>query len=333
MLNLVHYSADEGVPFNSRNDKPAWERDEPVRPADRPFDGYLDLLTWQSRRVKLVPELNADGQLIGVSGVVAMKGWQLPGFDRYGRETMVGFVKPEKVQSGQDPWPPLGFRAGKELWRDSHTLFQSIAEKSERPKVLSWVDDLRQDGHLDRKQVQLDVYGVSADRAKIFYWRHESLPLPLGYLNDTTLIEVLREALTVSEDVREALRTAAWATLANRLAGDTGLNPDKDRVGKLLESFAPERLYWSRLERPYRGLLVSLAGAATPEDRSARVRNWFHDILHPTAMAAFDNTVGRVDRGRDLKAVAIGRGMLLGSLKKVQKKHTFPDHELKEGAA
>ena len=231
MLNLVHYSADDEVPFTFKasKDKPAWERDDTVQADDRRYDGYLDLLTWQSRRVRLVPEQNGENALLKVSGVVMMKGWQLPGFDRYGRETMVGFLKFEKAQKGQDPWPPLGFRFGKALWRDSHALFQSVSEKSERPKVLSWIDDLRQEGLLDRKQVLLNVFGISSNTAKIFFWRHESLPLPLDYLKkDASLLESLNHVLELAEEVGKVLVAAVW------LAAATTLKPGKDerKLGK-----------------------------------------------------------------------------------------------------
>ncbi len=325
MLNLVHYSVDDEMPFafKPREERPAWEATEPVQPADRPFRGYLDLLTWQSRRVKLVPDVNAEGELLGVSGVVAMKGWQLPGFDRRDRETMVGFVKSEKPQAGQDPWPPLGFKAGKELWRDCHALFQTRTESSARPQVLSWVDDLRTAGYLNWSQVLLDVHGLSADRAKIFYWRHESLPLPLDYLRNPELVQDLRRSVSLAESVvTDALRKAVWITAAGRLAGDSGMNPDTDRVRALVDSFAPERLYWSRLERPYRELLVALAAA---QDRPALIRAWFLDTLKPAAVEAFDDTIGRIDSGRDLKAVTAGRGVLFGLLKKLEPEDTSSD--------
>src|SRR5262249_1174695 len=113
MLNLVHYSADDEMPFafKAKADRPAWERDDEPRPVDRRYDGYLDLLTWQSRRVKLVAERDTEGNLLGVSGVVAMKGFQLPdGYWRYHYETMVGYIRAENAKGKQDPWPPLGFR-------------------------------------------------------------------------------------------------------------------------------------------------------------------------------------------------------------------------------
>jgi len=337
MLNLVHYSEEDSEPFafSAKKDKPAWERDEPVKPADRRYEGYLDLLTWQSRRVKLVPEVDAGGKLLGVSGVVAMKGWQLPGFDRYTRETMCGFLKADKAPKDQDPWPPLGFRAGRELWRESHALFQSVAEKSERPKVLKWIDDLRSAGLIAGKQLRIDVAGMNTNQAKIVYWRHESLPLPLAYLDDPALVAALKFALKLAEDVASnALRKSAWATVANRLTGETGMNPDKERVQSLLDSFAPEPLYWSRLELPYRDLLVTLADAADSEARTDLVAGWFDKVLYRCARDAFDRSVGQIDAGRDLKATTVGRGLLLRSLSLIRKQNKLPDkQDPQEGAA
>jgi CRISPR system Cascade subunit CasA len=303
MLNLVHYSEDDEEPFafSSNKDKPAWERDEPVKPADRRFDGYLDLLTWQSRRVKLVPELTADGKLVGVSGVVAMKGWQLPGFDRYTRETMCGFVKAEKAPEKQDPWPPLGFRAGKELWRDSHALFQSVAEKSERPKVLKWIDDLRGEHDLiPNKPLTIDVVGMNSNQAKIAYWRHESFVLPLDYLDEKKpeLLDTLKRGLRLAEEVADVLRHAVRAAVKLLLMGESGGEPDKDRLSDLCKSFAPEAHYWSRLEAPYRKLLMNLADSQTPEAKATIIIAWFNDKLTRFAWEAFNRTVGKLIRGR-----------------------------------
>jgi CRISPR system Cascade subunit CasA len=339
MLNFVQYSEDEEepFPFSAKRDKPAWERDELVTPAERMFDGYLDLLTWQSRRVKLVPEVDVEGTLLGVGGVVAMKGWQLPGFHRYTRETMSGFTKAEKAPKDQDPWPPLGFRAGKELWRDSHALFQSVAEKSERPKVLNWIDDLHgEHGLLADKPLRIEVAGMNSNQAKIAYWRQESFVLPLAYLDEKKpeLLERLRFALNLAEEVGSSLYGAAKKTIEARLQGDAGGKPDGERVKGLLDSFAPQSLYWSRLERPYRELLVKLADATTTEERTTLVADWFDKTLSPTAHNAFDHSVGQIDGGRDLKASTIGRGLLLRSLGSTRTRNNLPTKpELKDGAA
>jgi len=200
--------------------------------------------------------------------------------------------------------------------------------------VLSWINDLSTEhGLLDRKELQIDVAGMCADRAKIFFWRHESLPLPLAYLDDNELVGRLKDALKLAEEVGQALRSAAWATVANRLTGDSGMNPDKGRVSALLDSFAPERMYWSRLELPYRILLIDLADAEKPESRSTVIQNWFFKTLHKTALLAFEHSIGRMVAGRDLKATTIGAAMLRGLLLKIQKADNIPDLERKEGVA
>lgn len=328
-LNLVHYSADDDAPFAFRADKdlPAWERADETRPADRPYAGYLDLLTWQSRRVRLVPAEDGGADPCRVAGVVMMKGFQLPGgYERLGKETMVGFVEHETAG-----WQPLGFRQGRELWRDSHVLFQRTAEGTRRPPVLDWVNDLVKAGHKDETPIDIEVFGISADRARLFFWRHESFPLPLAYLDDGALVGHLKAALTLAEKVaKEALRPAAWAAAANRLTADAGMSPDKKRVSDVLDAMAPERLYWSRLELPFRGLLADLA-AALPDARDARVAAWFWDTLHAAAVRAFERSVEVIDAGRDLKAVIAGRGVLFANLKKIRTESHIPDR-VKAGA-
>jgi len=327
MLNLIHYSAEDEEPFSFRKDAdvPAWEREEETRAIDRKFDGYLDLLTWQCRRVKLIPERDHAGKLLGVSGVVTMKGFQLPDNSRFGKETMVGFVRKEKAKANEDPWPPLGFRSEKSLWRNCHVLFQSQAEKSERPKTLKWIDDLR----LKNGQIHLELYGMCSDRAKVFFWRHESWPLPLLYLDNALLVESLKQSLDLAECVAsQSLRAAVWAAVADRLTANADQSPDSKRVGSVIDSLGADRYYWSRLELPFREFLVSLA--ADVEQRETRVRKWF-GILREAAIGAFDETVGRLDGGRDLKAVNAGRSVLLARLRQIHDNAFGPD--IKGGAA
>jgi CRISPR system Cascade subunit CasA len=333
MLNMVHYSADDEAPFafKAKADRPAWERDDEQQlkrhEFDRRYDGYLDLLTWQSRRVKLVAERGPEGNLLGVSGVVSMKGFQLPGnYWRRNYETMVGYIRARDAKGRQDPWPPLGFRSGRDLWRDSHALFQTIAEDCQRSRSIDWLNELRQAGHLSRKQLQLDVSGMSADRAKIFFWRQESLPLPLAYLDKPELVESLKQALSLADSVAsEALRPSAWAAVANWMTAIPEMKPDTDRVRDVVDSFAPERIYWPQLERPFRKLLVDLA--ADGADLGDLIGRWYWDSLHSAARDAFDDSIGRIDGGRDLKAVNAGRGLLLSRLKKIRNDHHIPNRE------
>ena len=84
MLNLHRYAGDKGFPwdFDPDDDLAAWERlistdDDRAwqEGADRAPTGYIDLLTWQSRRLRLVPE--RDGDAVVVRQAVVVRG---PGF-------------------------------------------------------------------------------------------------------------------------------------------------------------------------------------------------------------------------------------------------------------
>jgi CRISPR system Cascade subunit CasA len=324
MLNLVHYSSVDESPFafKKQADRPAWERDDETKPEDRQYGGYLDLLTWQSRRVKLVAERDREANLLGVSGVVTMKGFQLPDdYWRYHYETMVGFVRAKDAKGKQDPWPPLGFRVGKALWRDSHALFQTVAESCQRPRILSWVDDLRQFGHLTRKQIQLDVAGMSANQAKIFLWRHEPLPLPLGFLHDANLMESLKKAVHLAEQVADTLSVAVWRAVATSLKpgkDETRLGKtERDAVKRAVQSLGAEDCYWSRLEEPSRRCIQELANEDDTH-RSKVVQHWFTDTLEPSAREAYQRTAGEMEESsRALRAAVSGEALLRHALDRI----------------
>lgn len=268
MLNLHPYDPEDEEPFAVRGeDLPAWERDVGPRAEDRTPTGYLDLLTWQSRRIRLQPEVGPDGSIL-VRRCVIMKGTQFPdGFSRHRKEPMLAFEHRERAPAGQDPWPALAFQPDRVVWRDSLALLQSLAEKRSRPKTVTWLHDLVGDGLLERSRVlTIDLLGMSVDRAKVHLWRHERLPLPLRYLDDPILVRALAEALALAENVATDLRLAAKELAKLLLAPDAddrnSRQPLEVDVKALRDHFGAERRYWSSLEQPFLGLLHRL-----PDDR------------------------------------------------------------------
>ena len=83
-----------------------------------------------------------------------------------------------------------------------------------------------------------------------------------------------------------------------------------------------------------RGIGRSIADtlAANGADLAMCVNGWYWNTLDPTAKNAFDKSIGRIDGGRDLKAVYAGRAVLISRLKKIRNDKHIPDQE-KEGAA
>ncbi|MDB5311576.1 MAG: CRISPR-associated protein Cse1 family [Gemmataceae bacterium] len=331
-LNLTVYDGEERPVVSDPEDAPVWEQPliEPHKQSATPF-GYLDFLTWQSRTLRVQPEI--ENERVVVRRVFYAQGRKC--------EPDTGFFNPMMAyarKDKKDPWQPVRFNEYRDLWRDSTALYHVCDPEDAFERAPRTIHDLAGDGLNSAlsatAKYKVSVFGLCTDKAKVNFWRQESLPLPLEYLEDVDLVGSLKTVLRLAEEVAsEALRKAVWVTAANRLTGDSGMNPDTDRVRALVNSFAPERLYWSRLELPYRKLIVDLANAKSSENRTALIRGWFLDILLPAALDAFDGSIGRTDSARDLRAVTVGRGLLHGQLKKVQKDNRIPNLEKQEGAA
>lgn len=300
LLNMVNVDGEASAPFefNPKDDAPAWEQGQVVVPEDRLPWGYLDLLTWQSRRVLL--EAGAQG----VSRIVLMKGYQLPSSaDIHTRETMIAFLRREKAASGQDPWPPLGFRAERALWRDSLALLKKVPDQRLPPRTFEELANR----DLDLGQpVGIAALGMSSDRAKVFLWRHERLPLPLQYLSDPALVGELGRAISASEEAGNELRKATWL-LAQEILFPEG-QPDKVRLRAFIDSLSTEGPYWSALDSPFRTLMVELAGAWPDQDQEKPLRAWA-TAIGLAASNAFEAAARSLETsGRGYRAAAEARG-------------------------
>jgi CRISPR system Cascade subunit CasA len=320
-LNLTIYDSDEKPVACDKDDGPIWERSPcpPYGDSETPR-GYLDFLTWQSRTLRLHPDLESGHITIRRASYSQGRVWkQIPGF-------YDPFAAYERVPDVGDRF--LQLRDNRDLWRDSAALFQfGKTDQFRGPTCLHTLGSLVSGGYLTASvQHRVMVAGarVESGQPNVLFWRQETLPLPLAYLDNDQLVESLKHVLALAEEVAKAVKAAAWAAAANWLTA----NPD--RVRSVVDSFAPERLYWSRLERPFREVLVGLA--AEGANLTACVNGWYWDTLHSAAAGAFDQSVGRIDGGRDLKAVNAGRGLLRSRLKKIRNDNHIPNRG-KEGAA
>jgi CRISPR system Cascade subunit CasA len=308
MLNLHPYNRALGLPFEAKpDDAPAWERTEGPQAEERWPTGYLDLLTWQSRQIRLLPEIDSGGRVV-VHQVVIMKGNQFPSeFTLHGRETMLAFWKLER---GVEAWLPLGFQEDRALWRDSLALLQSLDDRRARPRMLDRLDELAELGVLDRSaSIPIDLFGLCADRAKVLFWRHERTVVPLAYLKSDgeEILSRLGRALRLSEEAGQLLVTTARRVGEHILSGGPG-RADPRRLADLAERLAPGRPYWSRLELPFRRLLLTLP---TSEEALAE---WATEVRR-AARGAFDAAMSGLEVGpRTLRAVAQGGRLFIRDL-------------------
>ncbi|MBI2321915.1 MAG: type I-E CRISPR-associated protein Cse1/CasA [Chloroflexi bacterium] len=329
MLNLHRYHPTDDEPFPSEGpDLPAWERNEETTVGERRPAGYLDLLTWQCRRLLLRPESTGDGRIV-IREVVVRKGEQFPrGFLLHGRETMLAFVKRQQPKEGGEPWSPIGFEEEKALWRDSQALFQSLEGQHARPKMLDWLSDLVGDELLRRSQVlPLEAFGLAPDQKRVLFWRHERLPLPLAYLRDEHLVADLSLALAFAEEVGRELQGSVYTLAKLLLAPSAGQanarKPTGKVIGPLVQSLAPERRYWPRLEEAFSTLLVGLAhappGDSAEEHRLRALAAWQGSVLGAARRAFAELTRSLDTSARSLKAAAAAERALHGRLRRVIK--------------
>jgi len=319
---MTVYNGNDKPVACDEDDAPIWERapSHPHEDSNTPR-GYLDFLTWQSRTIRLHPEIESDAIVIRWVSYSQGRVWkQIAGF-------YDPFVAYERVPDIGDR--AVQFREDRDLWRDSAALFQfGETDQFRGPITLHTIGTLVAERHLSASYVyRLMIAGacVESGQPNVIFWRHETLPLPLAYLEKPELVELLQKLLGLAEDTAKAVNAAAWAAAANWLTANPEMKPDTDRVRGVVKSFAPDRLFWSRLEQPFRELLVALAAEGV--DLNSFVTGWFRDTLYLAARNAFDRTIGRIDGGRDLKAVNAGRGLLFSRLKKIQNDNRIPYRE------
>lgn len=275
----------------SAENLPAWEQDHPSVPDKEgtPERGYVDYLTWQSRRIHLVPD--PDGRTVTFCQVqqnLKPRPGLLDPFKPYRRDKQGGYI-------------PMRLDPGRAVWRDTHALLQFTDPADKRPEVLehlAGIQEEREMGALEaRPAYRLSILGLATEpgKATAIFWTHEKLPLPLQYLADALLLDHLQHALTLAEETARVLANSA------RYFGQLLVRGEKDPAAKqVADHISPAQLYWSRLEAPFRELLSGLP--ANPE----AARDRWAARLRQTAVESFRLALQGMDQtARMLRAAAL----------------------------
>ncbi len=321
MLNLIAYPEQRFFPVDDgKEDRPFWERDDPFK--ERKPEGYLDYLTWPSRRVRLYPERTERGEIV-VPRFAISPGLRVQAVTQ---ENPLRYHDPMQHyrQRKTKGWVPLVFREDRALWRDSATILELRRQNELKPpQALTWLSDLSEyDDFPVHYMLRLAAMGASTKPGQklTYFYRYERLPLPLDYLRDQSLVEILREALSEAEDVGKQLwgatRTLAACYLAPESCGTTGgegqRQPKKEDIDPLLAQWAVERDYWGNLALPFYEVIERL-----PQKREA-ILTWWQMQLRNVAREAFERVARDLgETPRALKAAINARGQLESGLTKV----------------
>lgn len=305
-LNLLPYPDDAILPTRP-DDCPAWEMDDPFKPERAQPRGYLDYLTWQNRRILLIPEETPQGTV--VREMTMAPGLRL---DATVLDPMKHYTKDPK----RGPLP-LRFDENRALWRDSAALFRLRVEGHRPPRALYWLAELVWKGHLPiARSRRTMALGMSNSQAKVEFYRGEQLPLPLEYLQDERLVDALEMALKMAEDVSRQLwgatRQLAIFLLAPEADQPEARQPSPGDLNQVMEPWNVERRYWSQLEIPFRSTVEAL-----PKGCDDALAGW-RQTLRRAAWEAFEGAVQNLGTSpRALKAEIRARDQLAVGLARV----------------
>lgn len=310
-LNLIRYddSHPQGI-GKTEDDLPAWESEDPY--IDRVIpNGYLDYLTWQNRKIQLLPEGNLSAPMVSqikVAPALRLDSGILDPFKNYRKDEKYGFLFTR-------------FTEERALWRDSSALFNVKSQGENRaPLNFSWVATLADRGYINKRQtLRFMALGMANKQAKIEFFRHEQLPLPLAYLEDTELLGRLENAITLATEVREKLWIAVncMATLVVSPTSDGKKRNEinkitRDQAGQLYNYWSTDRLFWGTLEVPFFTLLAEI-----PDYSDVALVNW-KGVLRLTAWRALEQAINQAGQtAHALKAAVRARSCLGHSLKEL----------------
>lgn len=309
MLNLI--AKNEWTIKPTNQDIPAWEKGDPFENDRTKPEGMIDFLTWQSRRIQLIPE-ELKGRTI-VRHLLVNPGLGISD------ELINPFfsVQLNEAKTGKIEKKILRFSESKALWRDSTVLIEPSSKIRKPPEALTWVNSLRAENIVEG-EVNLLAFGLCTDpgKKKAFFYRTETFDFPIIYLKNEELRNYLNRGLDLSKEVHAQL----WGALKQMAGLIVAFTADKSDGRKaspvdeqnLMNHWGTEDYYWNNLEVPFYRFLHSL-----PESADEAFDDWKKD-LQKTAVRSFDYAVMHAGNSVSvMKASAKGKRQLLGGIHKI----------------
>ena len=209
---------------------PQWRR-EPLTAEweSRPADGLLDLWTWQSRRVRLIPEDTVDG--VRVLRIVLTAGDRLSVLPEYEPHTAW------KLDKKAGPVRrPRRHTPDKAIWRGMQALLaveQNAREQEETSELLEQLAGLQADEQVSEDYpLRLESFGAvyGTQSSVVEDLLHDAIPLPISALDrEDPAYELVVEATQQAELLEQAINglsaTLRRALRAEPIPWDKGSRP------------------------------------------------------------------------------------------------------------
>jgi CRISPR system Cascade subunit CasA len=256
-----------GYPFEqTEKDQPAWEADNVYTPARTVPLEYLDFLTWQSRRILLIPE-NEDGKTVVRQMTTA------PGLV-FDAETQNPFYC-YRVQENKEK-KFLHFGENKGFWRDSAVLLSFEAEEIIVPFAFQWFYKLSKNRGLDRDKITITALGMSTEpgKHKIRFYRFERLVLSAVLVSDPILCSALQIGIGYAEYANRVLWAALTKMADMKLSSaafqeDTLLTAASKKAKDIAKNWGSQDYFLKNLEKHFYLFLEDL-----PQSKTIAFTNW-----------------------------------------------------------
>lgn len=311
-----------------RNLPPAWARTVPVTATRRNEAGLVESMTWQPRRIQLLPGHpgvcsveRRESQIIVramrfKSGFGVDFPWTDPNAAYMTRSDEVRIIRPQEDRAvWRDTGPLLLLRRNDYQSQDGKVRF-------ERPAVISqFVESLRSGWRQSEDLVDVVIYGMRTDmKMKVFEWQREVLSLPIGFVWGSNSLGAAQTEMECADGVAFALKQAVKRAYPREGAGNS------NAYNRLVTS--TQSTFWESLRQPFSVMLVSISQAADADLRLEAIRHWRTDI-QKCAWASLDDAIGDLDTDSDaLERATNARRGFAAKLKAV----LFPEQAKKKKA-
>jgi CRISPR system Cascade subunit CasA len=240
MMNLMEYDLERNKPtalMPGTKDLPSWEVSYAGKPTSSIPNAYISYLTYPWRRLNLFRRRDL------VDRIAITMGNSLPNDLPFNQWECGLAFKDDK---------PIRISPKRQLWRNSHSFLRS-ADTESRPQIVKWVAKLAAEEGLVDKLINLQVFGMCADKAKPLAWSVDRFAVPTIYIQDKKLSQRLKDSVDFAEEHRKifaAFHGSPYQVLAEVLKNN--------EAGKLASALDGESRYWSTLDPIFLKLLEEL---------------------------------------------------------------------------
>jgi len=324
MLNFIRYDKDHPFPTDDdKEDIPFWEREDKSLCEEKdgrmPY-GYLDYLTWQSRRIWLIPEIYKG--IVKIKKVFLAQGEKVDG--DWCEDPQMVYKLDEKNKK-----IPLKLNPDRLVWRDIEALLRlnDSASKYKSPDAINWISRFISMGILDSSnRYNIEVFGLCNDpkkAARILNWHHSSIPLPLKFLEDQSLVDNVQQFILKCEEIEKILSKTVYFFGKDYLFPSTSALSKKqnNEVRKFTNNYQLGTQYWNRIENYFYKLMVDIAQEPSFEKRLELIKEYINLKVVKTARELFSDLYKNLkDDPRALKPLIQNKSYLGSQLHNIKQK-------------